>query len=135
MAITIKRSNSFKASMCRKTYQIWKKEALDQFGYFPIFQPFKESFLLKNLSGNAIRLYLYLGLMSGNTTGETWVSIDTISQYFEKSPRTVSNWIKELEKVQLIKRMQMKPNDVSHTFLIPYGYNQMNDENSLQRGK
>lgn len=116
-----KGSNQYKASNYRVDYGHWKKEALEQYGYFPVFQPLKDKFLLRNLSGNAVRLYLYLGLMSGNSTGETWVSIETIASYFGKSKRTVSLWIKELEDKRLIKRMQMEHNQVSHTFLIPYG--------------
>lgn len=133
--VEIKGSNQYKATVLRQRYFDWKKESLNRFGFFPIFQPFKESFLLRNLSGNAIRLYIYLGLMSGNSTGETWVSIDSISNYFGKSNRAVSGWIKELEEAKLIERMQMKYNEVSHTFLVPYGYKQFNDKNSIQRKK
>jgi hypothetical protein len=114
-------SNKQKAELHRANYEEWKGKAFDQFGFFPIFQPFKESFLLSNLSGNALRLYIYLGLMSGNLTGETWVSIDTVSKYFDKSPRAVSSWFRELESAKLIERLQFKHNEVSHTFLMPYG--------------
>jgi len=128
-------TNKQRAGLCRKEYTEWKETALDTFGYFPVFQPLKETFLLRNLSGNALKLYLYLGLMSKNTTGETWVSLDTIAEYFGKSTRTISIWIKELEKARLIERMQMEPNGVSHTFLKPYGWNRLHDENSLQGKK
>ncbi|MGN7300265.1 helix-turn-helix domain-containing protein [Ferdinandcohnia sp. SAFN-114] len=123
------------AEMNRAEYASWKKRGLNNFGFFPVFQPFKETFLLKNLSGNALRLYLYLGLMSGNETGETWVTIDTMAAYFNKSKRTISGWIKELEQAELIERMQLKPDGPAHTFLKPYGYEHMNDKNSLQKGK
>lgn len=122
------------AELNRNEYAKWKKDALSRFGYFPVFQPLKESFLLKNLSGNALKLYLYLGLMSDNTTGETWVSIETIARYFDKSKRTISDWIKELEKAGLIERMQLEQNGVSHTFLVPYGYGERHDKASLQKG-
>jgi len=36
-----------------------------------------------------------------------------------KSPRTISNWLKELENKNLIIRMQLRPNGVTHTFLLP----------------
>jgi Helix-turn-helix domain len=113
--------NYRKADFYRESYRKWKKLSLQYVGFFPVFQPFKEEFILKNLSGNALKLYIYLGLNSKNETGETWTSIDTIAKYFDKSPRTVSSWIKELESHQLIKRMQLKPNGPSHTFLRPYG--------------
>jgi DNA-binding transcriptional ArsR family regulator len=102
-------------------YGAWKKNALQHYGYFPVFQPFKEDFLLKNLSGNAVKLYIFLGLMSGNESGKTWVSIETMAKYFNKSKRAISQWLSELEKSHLIERMQMEQNGVAYTFLKPYG--------------
>lgn len=125
---------SRQAELNREEYSIWKRTALDRFGFFPIFQPLKESFLLKNLSGNALRLYLYLGLMSDNETGETWVGIETMASYFGKSKRTISDWLRELESSGLIERMQLKQNGVAHTFLKPYRGSSFFDYNSLQKG-
>lgn len=125
--------NKRQAELNREDYKEWKNSALSNFGYFPIFQPFKETSLLRNLSGNALRMYVYLGLRSGNETGETWVSIETMADYFGKSPRTISGWLKELEKKQLIERFQLKPNEVAHTFLLPYGRRSVFDEDSLQK--
>jgi hypothetical protein len=122
-----------KAEMYRQEFDQWKSDALDRFGYFPIFQPFKETFLLRNLSGNALRLFIYLGLASGNKTGETWVSIETMAQYFDKSKRTISGWLKELEEVRLITRIQLNVNEVAHTFLQPYAMHLKDDENSQQK--
>ncbi|MGP1910668.1 helix-turn-helix domain-containing protein [Metabacillus sp. JX24] len=119
--------NYRKAEIYKENYKEWKKISLKNLGYFPVFQPFKEEFLLKKLSGNAIRLYLYLGLHAGNHSGETWVSIETISKYFDKSPRAISYWIKELENYKLIIRVQLRPNESSHTFLRPYGLNKLNE--------
>lgn len=113
--------NHRKAKILEKNYMIWKKASLDYSGFFPIFSEFKEGYYLRNLSGNAVKLYLYLGLRTGNENGKTWVSIETMASYFGKSKRTVSTWLKELEDHKLVKRMQMSPNDVSYTFLLPYG--------------
>jgi DNA-binding transcriptional ArsR family regulator len=112
--------NYRKAEILEREYKEWKEVSLEHEGYFPIFQPFKESFHLKNLSGNALKLYIYIGLMSGNYNGKTWVAIDTMAKYFGKSKRTISDWLKELEKHKLVKRMQMEPNGVAYTFLLPY---------------
>jgi len=112
--------NSRKADFYRENFAKWKKEQLKSGGFFPIFQLFKEHFYLRNLSGNAVKLYLYLGLMSGNQTGETWVSLTTIAKYFDRTERSISHWMKELEEARLIKRMQMEVNGVAHTFLLPY---------------
>lgn len=129
----LKIPNRLRAEENRKRYKGWKEVSLSKFGYFPIFQPLKETSLLRNLSGNALRLYIYLGLRTGNETGETWISIETMANYFGKSQRTISGWLKELEKVQLIERFQLKPNEVAHTFLLPYGRHLMSDKNNLQK--
>ncbi|RXY97530.1 hypothetical protein DMO16_24325 [Fictibacillus sp. S7] len=73
---------------------------------------------------------MYLGLMSGNETGKTWVTIDTMAKYFGKSKRTISVWLKELEKYKLVERMQMEPNGAAYTFLLPYGwaYSELDEE-------
>lgn len=112
--------NKRKAEILQQDYAAWKQTSLEMEGYFPVFSSFKEQFLLRNLSGNAIRLYIYLGLHSKNKTGECWVTIDTIAKYFNKSNRTISDWIKELENAKLIKRMQLQKNGVAFTFLQPY---------------
>jgi hypothetical protein len=112
--------NHRKGDIFEKNYSIWKSNSLKTSGYFPIFNGFKENYYLKNISGNAIKLYIYLGLHTGNETGRTWVSIENIAKYFEKSPRTISYWLKELDEAHLIERLQMEKNGVSHTFLRPY---------------
>ena len=114
-------SNTTRAKVLEKNFRTWKKASLDYSGFFPIFSEFKEGYYLKNLSGNAVKLYLYLGLRTGNEDGKTWVSIETIANYFGKSKRSISTWLTELENHQLVERMQMSPNDVSYTFLLPYG--------------
>lgn len=112
--------NHQKSEFLEEEYSEWKTASLEKGGYFPVFVAFKENFVLQKLSGNAIKLYLYLGLHTGNETGKTWVSIENMATYFKKSPRTISNWLHELEEAKLIKRMQMKKNGVSYTFLRPY---------------
>ncbi|MHA4202327.1 helix-turn-helix domain-containing protein [Bacillus cereus] len=121
--------NHVKAKMYKKNYKRWKEFSLDNIGYFPVFQTFKEDYFLRHLSGNAVKLYIYIGLKSGNKSGETWVTIDTMCKYFQKSPRTISNWIQELEDHKLIKRLQLQYNEPSHTFLQPYGYSSITPDN------
>ena len=104
-------------------------------GFYPIFQPFKENKMLKELSAGALRLYIYLGLSSGNLTGETWVSLETIAKYFEVSQRSVSQWFKELETFRLVDRIQFEFNGPSHTFLLPYGREHFGDPNSVRKDK
>lgn len=120
-------SNRDKAEVYRLNFEKWKTNSLAEGGYFPIFNDLKDEYKLRNLSGNAVKLYVFLGLMSGNMTGETWVAIDSIATYFNKSKRTVSHWLAELEQSDLIKRMQLHPNGPSHTFLLPYGKSNSNE--------
>lgn len=108
------------AEIYREEYLSWKEYSLNHEGYFPLFDRFKDQFILRNVSGNALKLYLYLGLHAKNKTGECWVSIDTMAKYFEKSNRTISGWLRELEKAELIKRIQLEKDGVAFTFLRPY---------------
>lgn len=112
--------NVRKAKIYKMQYKQWKSVAIERDGWFPVFTNFKEDFFLRDLSGNAVKLYLYLGLHAKNETGECWVTIGTMAKYFEKSHRTISGWIKELEDAQLVKRMQLETNSVAYTFLRPY---------------
>lgn len=117
--------NYRKAELHRVSYKKWKESSLENIGYFPVFQTFKDSYILKEISGNALKLYIYLGLHTGNKSGETWITIDSMSRYFGKSPRTISNWLEELLRFDLIERYQFKPDTPSHTFLKPYGNNSL----------
>lgn len=113
-------TNKQKANRLKENYSKWKKDSFEEYGYFVIFNGFKETNKLKNISGNALKLYIYLGLNSNNTTGEVWHGNDTIAKYFNKSERTIRLWMKELDDLKLIKRFQLKFNEESHTFLQPY---------------
>ncbi|MEY8285636.1 helix-turn-helix domain-containing protein [Lachnospiraceae bacterium 50-23] len=115
-------TNYEKAERYKKNYNDWKKEGLYSQGYFIIFNSFIKNNILKQISGNALKLYIFLGSYTDNFTGECWVSIDTIAKYFNRTSRAVSYWIKELEEYNLIRRLQLKPNDSSHTYLQPYSF-------------
>lgn len=114
--------NSEKSELMRINFKRWKVEALDEAGYFIIFQGFLENGILKELSGNALKLYLYLGLNSNNLEGTVWHSNNKISKYFQKSERTIRTWMNELESLNLIKRMRLKYNGNVYTHLQPYKY-------------
>lgn len=105
----------------KKKYENWKKGKFEQKdGYFVIFQDLKNNNLLKKISGSALKLYIYLGLYTKNYTGECTVTINSTAKYFGKDERTISYWIKELEDIGLIERIQFKVKQPSHTFLKPY---------------
>lgn len=108
------------ARLDRNNYRYWKKNNLKTSGYFIIFNGFKSNGYLKNISGNALKLYVYLGIHSDNETGESFHSIATIAKYFGKSERTVYNWFSELIELHLIRKAQLEFNGPSHTFMQPY---------------
>jgi len=108
------------ADILKNIYTDWKQSMLETSGYFVIFKPFQNSEKLKHISGNALKLYVYLGLNSNNYTGEVWHSNKKIATYFGKSERTVRGWMQELESLNLIKRFQLEYNKESHTYLQPY---------------
>ena len=113
-------TNSEKAEIYKGNYKSWKIDGLDDHPYFLIFKGFIDSNKLKNISGNALKLYIYLGMYSKNLTGEVWHNNHTIANYFGKSDRTIRSWAKELEDLNLIKRMQLEFNGTAHTYLQPY---------------
>lgn len=109
-------------------YEEWKVQRIKEPGWFPIFNEFVDDDLLKKLSGNGLKLYIYLGIHSKNDTGVSWHSIKTIAKYFGKSERTISTWIEELIKNGLIERIQPERTSSSVTFLKPYGRRNENDK-------
>jgi DNA-binding MarR family transcriptional regulator len=112
-------SNKRRSTVLKKEYSVWRENNfVSKEGFFPIFKELKE--YLPYLSPGAITLYLYFGLHSNNQTGECFHSLETISNYFDKSIRTISNWIKELEDIGLIVRLQLEMNAISHTYLRPF---------------
>ncbi|MDU4912867.1 helix-turn-helix domain-containing protein [Clostridium baratii] len=114
--------NYEKSELYKKEFNYWKREALDEAGYFIIFQGFLEEEILKNISGNALKLYLYLGINSRNSTGVVWHSNKKIAEYFNKAERTIRSWMKELEDLKLIKRMRLDYDGKVYTYLKPYKY-------------
>lgn len=113
--------NNTKSKYYIKNYSNWRTLNKEKHsGFFMIYNDFFEKKILKKISGNALKLYIFLGVNSKNETGESWYSVDKIAEYFGKSPRTISYWVAELEKYNLIKRMQLELNKESHTYLQPY---------------
>lgn len=113
-------SNEKKASDLEDNYRAWKVNSMTESGYFLIFQGFVENDILKSISGNALKLYMYLGIKSNNFAGVVWHSNEKIAAYFEKSERTIRLWMKELEDKKLIKRMRLAYDGIAYTFLLPY---------------
>lgn len=103
-----------------KEYIQWKNKNFEnKQGFFPVFLSFKS--ILNKISPGAVSLYLYFGLNS-NKEGFSFHKIETIANYFNRSPRTISNWINELVDIGLIERKQYDLNSVSITYLKPYEF-------------
>ena len=114
-------TNSAKAKYYIKNYSTWRQYNKEKNkGFFIIYNDFNEKGMLRKISGNALKLYIFLGLNSKNETGESWYTIESMAKYFGKSPRSISYWLSELERYDLIKRMQLDLNKESHTYLQPY---------------
>ena len=120
-------SSEEKSMLYRDMYRVWKHLGLSQSGYFIIFQGFLENEILKKITGNALRLYIYLGSYANNYEGFVWHSNKKIANYFNKSERTIRGWMKELETLKLIKRVRMEYDGKVYTHLLPYNLN----DNSL----
>lgn len=120
MKINLKENNKTKDSRMRMEYRTWKFNALDEAAYFIIFQGFVETGILSEISGNALKLYIYLGINSNNFEGVVWHSTAKLAKYFGKSERTMRGWMKELEDLRLIKRMRLKYDGEVYTYLRPY---------------
>lgn len=67
-----------------------------------------------------LELCLYIGINSKNETGESWYSIEKFCDYFICDKRNAMRWLSELEKNNLIFRVQNGYRRVSNTFLKPY---------------
>ena len=124
-----KLKNRDKSLLMRNNYKIWKYNALSESAYFIIFQGFLETNILKEISGNALKLYIYLGINSNNYEGIVWHSNKKIASYFDKSERTIRTWMKELEDLKLIKRMRLDYDGIVYTYLQPYKDKDNNNEN------
>ncbi|MBZ1541569.1 helix-turn-helix domain-containing protein [Leuconostoc mesenteroides] len=108
-----------KNELMEVTYRQWrKKNYQDNRGFFPIFEGFEKYFSL--ISPGAISLYVYFGMKSNTKTGVSFHSLNKIASEFDKTPRTISNWLQELVDIGLIYRKQKKLNTVSYTYLRPY---------------
>lgn len=126
-----KLKNRDKSLLMRNNYKIWKYNALNESAYFVIFQGFLESNILKEISGNAMKLYIYLGINSNNYEGIVWHSNKKIAKYFGKSERTIRTWMKELEDLKLIKRMRLDYDGIVYTYLQPYKNKEKNNDENI----
>lgn len=114
------KNNLFEES--RKSYELWRKDLQEMNKpFFMIPTDFKHLFL-KDISGGALKLYLFLGFQSKYYTGESWYTNEEISYFFDKDTRTIATWFKELDDLGLVFRAQKGIKMKANTFLQPYGF-------------
>lgn len=116
-------SNWDKIETLQDNYREWKLDSMDTSSYFLIFTGFLNNEILKKISGNALKLYIYLGINSNNFSGTVWHSNKKIAEYFGKNERTIRTWMKELEDNKLILRIRESYNGKVFTMLLPYNAN------------
>lgn len=85
--------------------------------FFMLSKTFDEH--LREITSGALKLYLYYGFHSKNETGISWHSIETISDYFGVSEKTINNWNKELIERGLIYRDSKDNRRNKTTYLLP----------------
>lgn len=73
---------------------------------------------LPYLNDGAVKLYLYYAVVAKNDTGESWHSIDTISQKLDATARSIGNWNRQLEDLGLIFRTSNGKKSKT-TFVLP----------------
>lgn len=73
---------------------------------------------LPYLNDGAVKLYLYYAVAAKNDTGESWHSIDTISQKLDATGRSIGNWNRQLEDMGLIYRTSNGRKSKA-TFILP----------------
>jgi biotin operon repressor len=105
----------------KEEYQNWKRlQIARRTGFFPVWNSFKKYLQCDQLSGGALRLYMFLGLAAKNNTGESWHSVERMSEELGCSQRSVVQWAKELKDKGLIERQQLRTNGYAFTYLRPY---------------
>lgn len=106
----------------RQEHESWKSELMAMNKpFFMVPTDFSHLFL-KDISGGALKLYLFLGFHSKYRSGESWYTNDQIGMFFEKDSRTITKWFKELENIGLIFRAQKGVMMKANTFLRPFGF-------------
>lgn len=106
----------------RREHEIWKQDLQEMNKPFFMIPTDFSPIFLKDISGGALKLYLFLGFHSKYKTGESWYTIEQIARFFEKDPRTVAGWFNELEQLGLIFRAQKGIMMKANTFMRPFGF-------------
>ncbi|MHB1628774.1 MAG: hypothetical protein ACYCVB_10460 [Bacilli bacterium] len=100
-------------------YELWRTTMrTNKEGFFPIFKYFRAH--LRSLSGEALRVFIYMGMVSNNKTGEVFLSIGQIANYSGKTEEDLHDVLSELREAGLVNRLRTE-DGTAKTFLLPYG--------------
>ncbi|WP_294395614.1 helix-turn-helix domain-containing protein [uncultured Clostridium sp.] len=111
-------SNKSIDNIYKSNYKQWKVNLeKNKTPYFMLSKVFDKH--LREITSGALKLYLYYGFHSKNDTGVSWHSIETISDYFQVSEKTINNWNKELIERGLIHRDSKDNRRNKMTYLLP----------------
>ncbi len=104
--------------LLKSEYEKWRANArVTKEGFFPVFKNFR-SYLKGSLSSEAIRVFLYLGLVSNNKSGEVFYPLSSIASYLDKTDEDLKDIMDELKAANLVERI--KTEEGTKTFLLPY---------------
>lgn len=106
----------------RGNHATWKDELFKMNKPFFMLPTDFTHLFLRDISGGALKLYIFLGSHAKYRTGESWYSIEQVSLFFQKDERTIAKWFNELEKKGLIFRAQKGFMMKANTFLLTYGF-------------
>lgn len=103
----------------KDSYSSWKKHKKRNVNVGTFFMLYKDiGDCLSEISGGALKLYVYYGFASKNKTGESWHSVGNVAKSMDVSPRTIDKWNVELEESGLIKRVNAGKKSKT-VFLLP----------------
>lgn len=105
----------------RRNFREWREhQKEDKKPFFAVYSEFKDTHL-SEISGGALKVYMFIGFHVNSFSGECWVSVETMADFFKNDKRTVKKWLQELEDRGLITRIQKGYKRIANTFLLPYG--------------
>lgn len=98
-------------------YYYWRKSRRENNEPFAMIPSELVTYLSK-FKTKALGLYLFYCLKAKNETGESYYSIDRLSEEMKVTPRTINYWNEELEAMGLIARFDATKKSKS-TFVLP----------------
>ncbi len=126
MTIKLKMKNEFNGnedSMYSNQYSHWRNiMSTSDTNFYILYNDFKDKHL-KDIDGGALKLYLFYCFNSRNNTGSSWYSVESISEFFGVTEKTINNWNNKLIERGLIFRNNKDNKRNKSTYLLPFSMN------------